>query len=118
MGEFLNLGSDGNAAPMTVSSPARAVDTNFVPNTQRPVLCIYSFRVTGAAGGTGHIELRADFFSPPTTVRARAGGGNVVATWEETIVFLAPPGWTVRIATVIDAGAPAFLLLTATEIVL
>lgn len=119
MGDYLNLGSDGNAGPMTVNSaPGRVFGTAFRPSTARPVLCLYTCRIIGGTSARGHIEFRSDSANPPTTVRCRFGFGDLAMTCETVLPYIVPPGHFVRLVTVDDTGAVTYLLTDQTEIVL
>jgi hypothetical protein len=115
MSGFLQLG--GNAGAMTVRTPARALNSDFVPSTERPVLIVASVFIDNTDP--------ADF----GTVYLRVNGANVCAFQAGLaagtpvqvggpLVGLVPPGGTVRFATDIIGGAPGFGIAICAEVVL
>ena len=115
-----------------VAHPARALNTTFMPSATRPTLVIYSVRITctqsvAAGPQVGRIELRSDAASPPVTVQSIMAAGQsgtlvvaltIVDTVGGVLIYLVPEGHNVRLATVNEAGAPAFTLTRVTEITL
>jgi hypothetical protein len=114
----------------TVTTPARALNVNFTPHATRPVLGIYSVQVTCTAsllvGQAGRIDLMADN-GVPATVRASnrssLTAGVIVALGDQTIQrvpisFLFPAGWSGRLQSTAEVGAPTFAISAQTEIIL
>jgi hypothetical protein len=121
MSDYLNLGSDGNAAPMANQNGlGRALDSTFTPNLARPTLCIFSIRITTTgAGQRGRVEFRCDnVANPPVTAQARIASGDFSGSTEQLLWFLVPPGWRCRLTTVNEAGAPTFTINAQTELTL
>lgn len=92
---------------------ARAFNAPFVPSVSSPILCLYSCRILTAGNDIGRIEIRADLgVNPPVTVRGvlrrQIQAGAFPDSIDGQLCFLAPPGWTVEIVTVAEAGAPVF----------
>ena len=80
-----------------------------------------------AGGARGRVELRSDASNPPSTVRARVGGGveatltiglNVTDTAEGALSFTVPAGHYVLIQDVDEVGAPTQTLTAQAEITL
>lgn len=114
----LNLGSSGNAAPMTsLNGPGRSLGSAFQPSLARPVLCMYSVRITsGGAGSRARVELRSDnVANPPVTVQQQVVSGDFSGTSGGVLVWLCPPGWRVNLVVVNEAGAPTVTLDRQTE---
>jgi hypothetical protein len=108
-----------NAAPV-VTTPSRVLGVAFRPSTTRPTLVIYSVRVDtdGLASETGHFELLSDASNPPTTVRARVGGGTATlfaSSFEGTLVYLVPANHYVKLIGVNEIGSCAFTIEAQTE---
>ena len=114
----------------TVTTPVRALNSNFTPHATRPVLGLYSVEIGGVttllSGDDGVIELRADAGAPATaraSVRNRVfqtlgvtiGTASVVRS---ELVFLFPPNWQGRLHTIVLVAAPTFAINHATEIIL
>lgn len=113
-----------------VTTPARTLNAAFTPSLTRPVLGLYTVRISGQttllSGDEGRIELRADA-GAPVTVRAQTAMriaqslGVTVGTQsanETELVFLFPAGWQGILATVVVLAAPTFSIVRQTEIVL
>lgn len=116
------------AAPVT---PARTLNTDFTPNTERPTLCIYSCEIAGTttllSGDDGTIELRSDTAATPTTPRCSMrnrifqGLGVTVGTQStvrSTLVYFVPAGHSVRLQTIVTLAAPTFAIIHQVEIAL
>lgn len=116
---------------INVTTPARALNTNFTPSLDRPTLCIYSCEIGGQttllSGDDGVIELRSDTAVTPTTVRCSMRNrifqalGVTVGTQtiiRSNLVYLVPPGHNVRLVSVILVAAPTFAIVHQTEITL
>ena len=128
---FTSLLAGFIGAPV-VAHPARALNTTFMPSATRPTLVIYSVRIactqsTLSGAQIGRAELRSDAGSPPVTVQAVVAGGQsgtlvaaltIVDSVGGVLVYLVPEGHNVQIATVNEAGTPAFTLTRVTEITL
>lgn len=115
----------------TVTTPTRALGTAFRPSATRPALVAYAARITTTlsltAGAIGRVELVSDAVNPPTTVRARMGGGNsgalvvglsVSDIAEGTMAYLVPAGHYVLLRSVAESGSPTFALTSQVEEVL
>lgn len=140
VGEFKQLQSDGVRWVVkfptpallvpTITTPARTLNTNFTPHATRPVLGIYSVRISGQttllSGDEGRIELRADNGAPATprtqvAMRIAQALGVTVGTQsavEGELTFLFPPGWQGRLHSVVVLAAPTFSIVRQTEIIL
>jgi|SRR5882672_9046137 len=114
-------------ANFTVNTPARTLNTNFTPDTGRPVFCIYSVEINSGDSEDGLVELRSDTAATPTTVRSSGRnqfnvtgilgvGGNSITTAQ--LSYLVPPGHNVRLVTTNTTGTPTFTLKDQTEITL
>lgn len=106
------------------SAPGRTLNSNFQPNTGRPVLVIYTPRIVNGNNVEGRVELRSDSSATPTTVRCSIDlltnstgllvGGN--SAMNGVLTYLVPIGDFVSLTTVNVSGTPTFSLATQTEI--
>lgn len=121
------LGGQG----ISPSSPARTLNTNFVPSVDRHALCFYTVEIscttTLLSGADGVIELRSDAAVTPTTVRCSVRNRMVqtlgVTLGSNSVVrgvlsFLVPRGESVRLVTTTTVGAPVFTLVSSVEVLL
>lgn len=121
-------GEDGIVAVVaTDSSPGRSLDETFLPNADRPTLCIYTVQIVTtvtAMGGSqaASVEFRSDASDPPTTVRCEAGTStdmtgtltlSLTQTDTRVLSYLVPAGHRVHLAT---SGAGTVSLLHQTEV--
>lgn len=114
----------------TITTPTRALNADFTPNATRPVLGLYTVRISGQttllSGDEGRVELRADLGAPVTpraqvAMRIAQVLGVTIGTQsatEQELVFLFPPGWSGRLHTVVVLAAPAFSIVRQTEVIL
>lgn len=127
-GQWVVNGPDLNFPQIT--SPVRALNTDFTPHATRPVLGLYTVAIQGQtsllAGDEGRIELRSDLGAPATprvSFRNRTGQAlgvtvGTVVVQEGVVMFLFPPGWSGRLHTVTLEAAPVYSIIRSTEIIL
>jgi hypothetical protein len=112
----------------SVATPSRSLGSAFQPSATRPVLAIYSARVscvlTLTSGQAGRVELLSDAANPPTTIRARVAGGctgtlsvglALTDTAEAPLVYLVPAAHYVLLRSVNETGTPTYSLTTQAE---
>jgi hypothetical protein len=113
-----------NISPVTST---RTLNTVFQPSTTRPVLLIYTIRITTSTGGSaeGLVQLLSDTSNPPTTVRCSVDNGNGIAGislatissfQNGVLVYMVPPNQYVKLLTTNVSGTPSFMLEQQTEI--
>lgn len=120
-----------NLSAGSITTPSRTLNSNFTPSTTRPVLGIYTVRISSpinvSTGNDGTCELRSDTNATPTTLICSTRNGNtgtvvvgvaITSTTEATLVHLFPPGHNGRLVTINNTGTPTFTLVRSVEIVL
>jgi hypothetical protein len=128
-------GGDYLRANFSPTTPARTLGSAFQPSATRPVLCIYTIRITTPqAGGNqeGRVDLLSDTANPPTTVRESvdigintAGGGGLLGSAaisavkaNGVLVYLCPRGHFIQMNSVNVAATPTFSIVNQVELVL
>ena len=125
MGQEPNLQSQAPGInPVFLLPVARAFATDFMPDPARPCFLAYSIIVTipaGAGDQYASVNLLADpGLATPTTIRQNVRVRIAAQATQQEIkvpmVWLAPPGYTVRLNSQIITGAPVVALVQASEI--
>lgn len=112
----------------SVSTPTRALNTNFTPHASKPTWVSYTIQISastgvlGAAGG-GTCELRSDAAATPLTSRASArnetsGLVNNTQITRHQLTYLVPPGHNVRLNTTTVGTATISIIEQVEEVLI
>ena len=104
-----------------VATPARSLGVAFQPNAARPCWCSYTIEYGSGGQTTAYVALKSDAANPPTTVRARSGGGvgvAIVTIATSQLAFLVPAGWYVKLDQVDVAAGGTCTIREQVEIAL
>lgn len=113
-GQYLNLGSSGNAGPMALTTPVRSIGAPFRPSIQRPVLCTYVIELNDTTNTS--ILLTSDGANPPVTPRSAYLLTSPTPDIQTvTLTALVLPGHWVQLTA---AGSAIATVLSSNEVVL
>lgn len=108
------------SAPLAVFNQGRTIGgAAFRPDGTRPCWVTYTIEFSTAGQSTSYVTLKADAFNPPTTVRARFGGGVSVAIiniFTGQLHYIVPAGWYVKLEHVDVAGAGSSVIREQCEV--